>query len=112
MIIILIILVIAFAVKSFIQHPHFSDVSEAGMFIGGEVEKTKFTTERYPAIYQLYQEESGIRVERFNRLSLFRTVSKCEVIDTEFVEDEVGSSLMPSGCGPNKVDRKIDYIVD
>ena len=73
---ILIILVVAFTVKSFIQHPHFSDVPEAGLLLGDGVEKTKFTIPNESAIYQMYQEESGIRVERFSSLGLFKTVTQ------------------------------------
>ena len=96
---ILLILVAAFTVKSIVQHPYFSDVPDS-----------KFTTEWQPATYQIYEEESGIRVERFNRWGLFRTVMHCEGTDFEHHEDGAGNWLVVKGCGPEKIDKRIDYV--
>lgn len=63
MISLLIILAVTFTVKSFLHHPHFSDVPESGIYVGEEVAETKYITKRPSAICQLYQEESGIPVE-------------------------------------------------
>ncbi|MCM3711500.1 hypothetical protein [Sporosarcina luteola] len=98
-ILILIILTMAFAIKSIMQHPRLSDVPDL-----------KFTTEWQPATYQIYEKGTGIRVERFNRWGLFRTAMNCEDIALEYVENGAGDWLVLKGCGPKKIDKEIDYL--
>lgn len=95
-------------------NPYFSDVPENDLsyLTNADVDKVKFTISHKPAIYQLYRAESGIQVERFNRLGLFRMVSKCEGIATEFVEGSNGSIVVLKGCGPGKVDKIIEHNYD
>ena len=111
-IIILAVLAIALIVRSFMNNPHFSDVPEGsvGTFITGEIDEVKFTTSIKPAIYQLFREESGIRVEKFNRLGGFRVVMKCKGIDEEWIGEDNFGTIKLKECGPGKKDINIDRV--